>query len=469
MPQRYKQAVVTPLLKKVNADLVFKNYRPVSNLSFVSKVIEKVVSQQCNAYIESNNLDETLQSAYKKHHSTETALIKVCNDILLHMDSQKVVLLTLLDLSAAFDTVDHEILLYRLRHTFGISEDVLEWFRSYLIGRTQYVSLNGEKSNAVILDCCVPQGSILGPAKYSRYTKPLATLIRALKILFHGYADDTQLLMPIDPNHKNVQEEVVKELENSVATIGLWMKANKLKLNNDKTECMVIGLPQQRKKIIFDSVTFGNENIKIVNSVRNLGWMMDNNLDMSVHVNFVVKTCYFHIKSIGKIRKFLTLRATKSLVQATVISRLDYCNALFSGISDKLFVKLQRVQNAAARLITKLPRHSNVSTALKELHWLPVRQRVDFKILLLTYKCLNNQAPAYLKELLSPVQHDIQTRRKTQKHLHEPSYRLKTCGRRAFAANAPRLWNQLPKHIREAKSINIFKKALKTHFFKIHC
>ena len=151
------------------------------------------------------------------------------------------------------------------------------------------------------------------------------------------------------------------------------------------------------------------------------------------------------------------------------MSRLDYCNALFSGISDKLFVKLQRVQNAAARLITKIPRHSNVSTALKKLHWLPVRQRVDFKILLLTYKCLNNQAPAYLKELLCPVQHEFQTRRKTQKHLHEPSFRLKTCGRRAFACNAPRLWNKLPQHLREAKSLDIFKKSLKTHFFKIHC
>ena len=193
MPSCFKHAVITPLLKKPGADLNFKNYRPVSGLPFLSKVIEKAVSQQLSEHVLLNNLDEELQSAYKSKHSTETALLKITNDILLETDKQKVVLLAFLDLSAAFDTVDHTILLNRLQTMFGIEGTALQWFKTYLQGRSQSVIINNVTSEKKYLKCCVPQGSGLGPGLYCKYTLPLGIIIRIYSVLFHMYADDSQL------------------------------------------------------------------------------------------------------------------------------------------------------------------------------------------------------------------------------------------------------------------------------------
>ena len=206
-------------------------------------------------YINDNNLSVPLQSAYKAKHSTETALLKIFNDILLQIDNQQVVLLTLLDLSAAFDTVDHHILLHRLEHSFGFKGEALQWFKSYLTNRTQRVCINGEKSQVTNLDCCVPQGSILGAPLYSDYTSPTGKLLRLLIILFHMYADDTQLMKFLNPNNIDEQVSSVESLESGIGELADWMKNNKLKLNEEKTEFLIIGTKQQLKKMQIDSIT----------------------------------------------------------------------------------------------------------------------------------------------------------------------------------------------------------------------
>ena len=167
MPEMLKIAQIRPLLKKSNLDHeVFKNFRPVSNLAFISKVIEKAVSCQLIEYIESNDLGEPLQSAYKRLHNTETALLKVHNDILNEIDQYRTVALLLLDLSAAFATVDHKLLLRRLRVRFGIGGKALAWFTSYLTGRSQYVTIRGADSSHCSVPYGVPQGSVFGPLLY---------------------------------------------------------------------------------------------------------------------------------------------------------------------------------------------------------------------------------------------------------------------------------------------------------------
>ena len=171
----------------------FKNFRPVSNLPFLSKIIEKAVSIQLLDHTNSHNLCENLQSAYRCHHSTETALIKIMSDLLLKADNQKVILMGFLDLSAVFDTVDHCILLYRLEKMFRIEDKALDWFRTYLTGRTQSVVVDDCESHKKVLECCVPQGSGLGPDLYCKYTLPLGVIITMFHIPFHMYADDTQL------------------------------------------------------------------------------------------------------------------------------------------------------------------------------------------------------------------------------------------------------------------------------------
>ena len=162
--------MIIPLLKKTNLDTEdFKNFRPVTNLPFVSKLIEKSVAVQLVQYIDDNNLDEKLQSAYKKLHSTETALLRIHDDILRTVDRGCTVVSLLLDLSAAFDTVDHGLLLPRLNTRFGVKGKVLAWFKSYLTDRSQFVSINGSNSSHSDLMFGVPQGSVLGPILYLLY------------------------------------------------------------------------------------------------------------------------------------------------------------------------------------------------------------------------------------------------------------------------------------------------------------
>ena len=468
MPTAYKNAVLTPLIKKVNGERILKNYRPISNLPFISKIIEKCVSMQIQDYVSANKLNTPLQSAYKANHSTQTALLKIFNDILTEVDQVNVVMVTLLDLSAAFDTVNHDILLRRLQESFGIDSTCLKWFESYLTGRSQHVMIKGSKSEDIQLSCCVPQGSVLGPDLYSKYTSPLSGLISSLSLSYHFYADDSQIWTSLNPSDIENQIQAVLKLEQGVKEIGKWMFSNKLQLNKEKTELMIIGTKQQRQKMKLSSIELDGELIHVVPEARNLGVIIDSSLTMEAHVNNVCKLCYIQLKNIIKIRCYLTTEATKRLVQALVISRLDYCNVLFFGISDKLLSKLQKVQNQAARIISRTPYRESITPILKSLHWLPVKARIEYAILLTVYKAKNDSAPEYISDLLKPqISTHSMTRRSTKQDLLAvPKHNLKTGGYRAFSVHAPHLWNNLPQDIKVKTNIASFKKSLKTLLFR---
>lgn len=198
VPDGFKHAVVQPLIKKPGLDIsVLSNLRSISKLSFISKILEKVVFTQLNVFLEEQKIFEVFQSGFKTNHSTETALLKVFNDILLVTDSGHRVILVLLDLTAAFDTVDHDILLSRLKDCVGIQGSALEWFRSYLTGRSFSVRVGSAESSAAPLNCGVAQGSILAPLLFSLYLLPLGAILRKHGVSFHFYADDSQIYVPL--------------------------------------------------------------------------------------------------------------------------------------------------------------------------------------------------------------------------------------------------------------------------------
>ena len=230
MPDSFKHAVVRPLLKKQNMPPnELKNYRPVSNLPFLSKILEKVVLSQLKGHLLKYNLLDSHQSAYREFHNTETALLKVQNDLLCAADKSDISILALLDLSAAFDTIDHHILLERLRITMGLSGTVLSWFESYVTGRSQSVIVNCLQSSIFDVQFGVPQGSVLGPVLYTLYTTPLGKMIKEHNINYHMYADDTQLYKSVPFSDLQL---LVQSIETCSGNVKKWMANNKLKMNH---------------------------------------------------------------------------------------------------------------------------------------------------------------------------------------------------------------------------------------------
>lgn len=465
-PSIFKNALVKPLLKKPSLDTnILKNYRPVSNLSFISKLIEKCVIKQLQDHLEKNNLSEVYQSAYRSGHSTETALLKVSNDILRAVDDGKATCLVLLDLSAAFDTIDHQTLFTSLHDILGVRGLVLNWFSSYLSNRCQSVKINNTKSGSVELSYGVPQGSVLGPFLFCLYLLPLSHIIRKHGMELHIYADDTQLYCFFDIKSSQEAIECTNKITQCVEDIQRWMTEVRLKLNDDKTEFLVICSPYHDKPKL--SFNLGHVNVSTSNSCRNLGVIFDSHLDFKLHVSSVCRSSFYHLRNIGSVRRYLTTDACEKLIHAFVTSKLDYCNSLLINLPKCVLAKLQKVQNVAARIVTKTKKFDHITPVIIELHWLPIALRVIYKLLLLTYKCLNDQGPIYLKDMISYYEPRVNLRSTNQKLLETRRYKLKNYGRRCFAYAAPIYWNSIPYDIRTAPSSSVFKKTLKTHLMKL--
>ena len=464
-PEKYKTALVTPLLKKESLDRIPKNYRPVSNLGFVSKLIEQAVIEQVSVHLQVHDLLEDHQSAYRACHSTETALLKVFSDIYEGLDNRQIVLVSLLDLSAAFDTIDHDIFLKRLENCFGIGGRAQLWYKSYLDNRGVRVKIGNALSERHTLKCSAPQGSKIGPRIYNDYTKPLGSVFRNLAVNHLSYADDSQLNVSASPKSPDEQVKACTHLARSIDSTSDWMRKNRLKINPDKTEFLVISNPCYKKDIVINDLVLKDTTVKRSGKARNLGVILDDHVDLEAHISDLCRRCYFYIRWIRSIRKFISEYEAKVLVHTLVISRLDYCNSLLFSIPKSQLSRLQSVMNSAARLIKLAPRDCNITPLLKELHWLPIESRIKFKILTLTFNALHDKAPQYIKDMLSWYSQPRLLRSANQMLLKIPRVNNKY-GRRSFSFAAPTLWNALPRDIKNSACLPSFKRNLKTHLFR---
>ena len=255
LPVSQRHAIVRPIVKKDGLDPGdTKNYRPISNLTFLSKLIERMVCQQLTAYLEKQDLLPRSQSGFRGNHSTETALLKVLSDILMAADIGMVTLLGLLDMSAAFDTVDHDILICRLETSFGIMGTALAWLRSFLTKRTQQVVFNGHSSSKVTVTSGVPQGSVLGPLFFLLYTADIPLIASEHRIEAYFYADDGQLYLF---GRAGEAESMISRVTECIADIDTWMSSNRMKLNSDKTQFIWLGTRYQRQKVDITSIQLG--------------------------------------------------------------------------------------------------------------------------------------------------------------------------------------------------------------------
>ena len=456
-----KCGVLRPLIKELDKAIdvdVLKNYRPVTNLQLLGKMIERVVGNRLDTHLNQNQLHSRKQYAYKANHSTELLLTKEINDLLLACDKKIPTLVMFLDLSAAFDTVDQVKLLGTLQNEIGIQGVALKWFNSFLRGRTQKVMIGDEFSEEVDLDFGVAQGSILGPKLFNIYSRRFPEQMQSISISAEGYADDNQLLKQFNIVF---QVQVLGEgIEKTFEMIENWMRDNFLKLNSGKTKIMTIAPKGVKEQIIINGTFIDGHCIRFVESAKNLGVYIDSTLSMDVQIQMLTSACFSTIRLLSRIKYFLTTEQLQLLVCSLVLSKLDYCNILYYGISAANMRKLQSIQNSAARLACKVNHHDRVKTEelFRKLHWLKVRERIAYKVLVTVHKCIYGNAPDDLKEIIRLTKSN-----RTMK-LEAKNYNG-GMGARAFSVCGPRLWNSLPIKLRMVEDIDKFKGQLKTYLF----
>jgi hypothetical protein len=378
------------------------------------------------------------------------------------MDQGKVVILILLDLSSAFDTVDHTILVNRLI-SLGIWDNALDWIKDYLSNRTQSVVVDEVTSPPMQLLHGVPQGSVLGPLLFVVYMTGIGPIIEKHGVKYKLYADDVQLYISSTPASFG---DSISKLERCVDEVKKWLISNMLFLNESKTEAIVLGSAFKLRACVAKDIMIGNHKITFKQTVRNLGIMLDNNLTMHSDTSRICRAAFLQLKLIGRVRRCMNYHTRLRAIQALVLSQMEFGLSLYSGIGNKHLQRIQRIINASARFVVGVPRCDSITPTLLKLGWLPIKLRVEHKILCLVHQTLHGCAPSYLKNILSfhsssrdlrSSDHDLLAIRKTHTNM----------GDRAFSVYGARLWNKLPQHIRGTHSRGAFCGLLLKHLMTV--
>jgi len=349
-----------------------------------------------------------------------------------------------------------------LQTLFGVTGSALSILSSYLTDRSQSVLIRQARSSEISLSRGVPQGSVLGPLLFSLYTTPLSRILNSSLIQYHMYADDTQLYISFSASDS---DQALSSLSSVLDRLYSWFCENKLFINPSKTEHLLIGTPQQTSKVLDSSISFRDIKLANTESARNLGVVFDSTLSFSSHISNVCRSAFFFIRQLRQMRSSLDFDSSVFLANSIVHSKLDYCNSLFCGLPISSISRLQRVQNTLARVVCRSRKiTSTTSSLLKRLHWLPVAQRIKFKIAVLTFKAMQSGKPSYLSELLVKYEPSRILRSSSSGFLHIPDIRSEF-GRRSFSFTAPTLWNSLPSHLRFCPHLSMFWKRLKTHLY----
>jgi len=417
--------------------------------------------------ISPHNLHSSHQSAYKQSFSTETALCILVNDVLWSIERAENTILVATDLSAAFDTVDHHILCSLLYKNFGIKDTALEWIRSYLKDRTLKVKILDSLSSPQSFNFSVPQGSCLGPVLFNTYVSTLTDCIPA-SLSVSGYADDHIIKGVFNPADASDTTSCVNMIQDTLISVHNWMSANRLRMNPSKTEVTIFGSQQQLKKHNITLINVAGDMIQLGKCIKYLGVHLDASLTFKDFISNKCKISITNIRNIFNIRNYINNDTAKQLASALVLSHLDYSNSVLCGLPMSALKPLQRVQNWAARVVLCRSKYDSARDALQQLHWLPVHERIDFKVACLVYKCVHNLAPANLSRLISSRPYARQTRASANAcfELQVLKTKKSTFAARSFSVYGPLLWNDLPISIKTQTEFSSFKKHLKTHLFR---
>ena len=301
------------------------------------------------------------QSAYRKFHSSETALLHVQNDILVSLDSGHSTALFLLNLSAAFDTIDQNIQFHRFKHWFGITSSALSSLSSFVTNRFQTVVASKSKSQPVLLEFGIPQGSVLGPLLNSLYTTPLYSIISKYPgICCHFYADNTQMYISFSSEHAS---SAVSIIESCIKDDFFWLIANRLSANPNKTEYILFNSRNINPQVI--NINLDSDVISSGYSAKNLGVLFQSDMSLDDHISSIIESCFVQLRDFRRICPLISKTVAITLTNSFIHSHLNYCNSLFYGLPNYSINRLQKVQNSAARIVTRSVCSSHITPVLK--------------------------------------------------------------------------------------------------------
>ena len=446
-PSEEKIAKVTPIYKSGERSSM-DNYRPISVLPVLSKVIERVVHQQVYDYLEKNELLSRRQFGFRNRSSTQHAVTLFSDSIRKNMDKSLMTGAVFIDLSKAFDTVDHARLLSKLS-IYGIKDREMSWFSSYLFNRKQYVAIDGQSSEMLPISCGVPQGSILGPLMFILLINDIESNLRLCNIIL--YSDDTVLFYA-----GKTSTEIENILGSELEQIARWLNKNNLVINlkKSKTECVLYGTQQKTSKSAAFEVKLDGLKIAESAAYKYLGVVMDKSLTYAEHIEKTLKKAGSRVKLLSRIRPNLTPHAAETIYRVMILPLLIYCNNIFVEMSPS---KKQRFESIPIRSLKIINGRRN-SVKLPSINH--IRNRM---CAVEVFKCLNGLAPPDFIEYFQRLQHGKATRGNEHSLLLP---RVKSeAGRKTFAFQGVKIFNKVPNKLKSETSVLKFKSNCKDFNF----
>ena len=450
-PKLFKEAKVIPIYKK-GPRYDKSNYRPISVLPILSLIFERHVSIQLKMFLEECNLFYSRQSGFRSNHSCQTALVKLVDEWISAIDKHEIVGTIFLDLSKAFDLVDHGILLDKLR-LFNIDSSTCSWFSSYLSCRSQKTYVSGISSDIKPVLSGVPQGSVLGPLLFLMFINDLPVACK--NSIVDMFADDTTLSV-----HNSSVDVVFSTLTDDLLNVNTWCENNRMAINVTKTKSMYLSSKHKLQYIqtSVHPIQLKNDQISCSTEEKLLGVTLDSLLSFDSHINNVLKKCNSLLYLLSRIKIFLAVPIRKLFFNAYILPHLDYCCVIWGSCSASQEQKLIRFQKRAARLILDKDIDTPSSILFRELNWMPFPDRVVFQKAVLIFKILNGLAPAYLNDIFIPTSnvHNRNLRSASECQFYSPRPNTEFF-RKSFSYSGSVIWNTIPIHIKNATSVAAFK------------
>ena len=456
-PNPWKCASIKPLHKGSDRASP-SNYRPISLLPVPSKLLEKHVQQQLSSHLHSNNLLFPYQSGFHPSPSTQTLLLHCLDKWYKALDNKKYVGVVFLDISKAFDTVSHDLLLSKLSH-LGLSPSTVSWFKSYLTNRCHVTRVADSCSSLGFPHSGVPQGSILGPTLFSSFINDLPSVLPANSTVL--FADDTTIFIVSDS-----LSTVESSLQISLDLANLWLVKNGLKMNTSKTKSMVI---HSSKKSIDRRLQLRVDGFDVeqVHCFKFLGVLVNDTLTWSDHVNMICNKVTRSLSLLRRLSWFLPQSLLLLYVKSYILPSFDYCDVVWSGCTKAEALRLQTLFNFACRTVLRRHRDYSASAARRQLGLSTLSARRKLHLAQTVFKCLSSQSPLYLSQLFSAPSTHYNTRSSSSSQLNLPTTRT-SFGQKAFSFAGASLWRSLPSDIRTLTDYKAFTKLCDDFFLKVN-